>query len=539
MSRFPLLKPSLNDLKPETIDKARMIKASHIARSKGFRKAQEYLDEQGIPYDIDTDLSTTEALVLTGEDGVKIAARGTKPTDPVDLSYDAMVPTGHEELHPLQHDAKALMEKVVNKYGVPEEVITYSYSSSKYMPLADQYGVPKTTNFNPYMGKNVLTAKPTSTEHNIFRTTEDFASIGTALVNKPNWKVESIHPHQDKLNPIEAHKYENFSEDSARRPGYTEELMMQTYRQGQKSGELGMTHDMLVAQEEGKTFTEYNVENNPGDTTGGKLSGNRMTRDSRWAKRWAELKGTGTSAPAFTSEEEAFFDSLPTQPQETPNPRLDPNKPALRPKQVQEFAFKSAPERVAHIEAEHAKLADLMEVTDTHTAPYKSSASEFARAFHPTNLGASLGTAYVAHELINAVDKDHNIEEHVRTGLEGGVAGGSGALAAAALAGSAVSAPVAAVGTVSGGASYLAGSETTKLVTKGMKVLTHNQDASEATGAAVGGAVGGAVGAGTAIGGAALLGAEIGEFGGPVAAAVGAGVGTVIGIGSWLIGKIH
>jgi hypothetical protein len=58
------LKASIDSLTQEQIDKARMVKASRIAYEKDFKAAQTYLDEQGIPYDIDTSLSSKESCLL-------------------------------------------------------------------------------------------------------------------------------------------------------------------------------------------------------------------------------------------------------------------------------------------------------------------------------------------------------------------------------------------------------------------------------------------------------------------------------------------
>ena len=137
----------------------------------------------------------------------------------------------------------------------------------------------------------------------------------------------------------------------------------------------------------------------------------------------------------------------------------------------------------------------------------------------------------------DVIDKDHAIAAVPREGLEGAIAGATTEMGVAALAGTALSAGTMGVGAIAGGASYLAGNETNKLVTGGLEGAGVDATASEAIGAATGGAVGGGVAAGTAIGGAALMGAEIGEFGGPIGALAGAGVGTVVGLGGWLLGK--
>jgi hypothetical protein len=110
-------------------------------------------------------------------------------------------------------------------------------------------------------------------------------------------------------------------------------------------------------------------------------------------------------------------------------------------------------------------------------------------------------------------------------------------MGAAALAGTALSGGALGIAGATGAASYLAGSETSKLVAKGLQNAGIGKDASEGLGAATGGAVGGAVGALGAIGGAALYGTQIGELGGPYGAAAGAAIGTVVGTVGWLIGK--
>ena len=118
--------------------------------------------------------------------------------------------------------------------------------------------------------------------------------------------MDSIHPHQDKLNPVEAHELENFSETSARRPGHTETMMRAVQRQGQKTGEMELLDAINAAQEQGKSFTEFVHEFNGGtgsDTTvdGLSLAGSRMHRESKWAKYWEETKNeVGSSSPTFT-----------------------------------------------------------------------------------------------------------------------------------------------------------------------------------------------------------------------------------------------
>ena len=530
------LKPTLTDLTATQVDKARMVKASRVAYEESFAAAQAYLDESGIPYDIDTALSSSESLVLIGDDGVKIAYRGTKIENVSDVSTDAMIAAGVEEHHPQLKSAEEQLRLVTDKYGAPNELLGYSYGGTKAMTLGDKVGIDTTT-FNPFLGKNLVVSRASEANHTILRTTEDFASLGIGLARgKENWSVDSIHPHQDKLNPLEAHELENFSETSTRRPGHTETMLRSVQRQGQRAGEMELIDAIKTAQEEGNTFTQFVHEFNGGtgsDTTpdGSSLAGSRMHRESKWAKYWEETKNeAGSSSSAFTPQEEAHFDSI-TDAEAT-------YEPAIRPKERQALQQASPGKRSQAIAKEHEKLQALAEAVDAHTEPYKASANILKRAIHPTNLATGLAGGLGAAAIMDdVIDKDHTIAEVPREGIEGAIAGATTEMGVAALAGTALTAGTMGVGAVAGGASYLAGNETNKLVTGGLQGAGVDATASEAIGAATGGAVGGGVAAGTAIGGAALMGAEIGEFGGPIGALAGAGVGTVVGLGGWLLGK--
>ena len=526
------LKPSIRDLSQEQMNKAKMVKASRIAYEKDFEAAQTYLDNEGIAYDIDVELSSKESLVLIGDDDVKISYRGTKISNATDVTADAAIAVGVEQHHPTFKTAEEQLNLVTEKYGVPNELLGYSLGGNKAITMGNLKGIDTTT-FNPFLGKNLLASKSEAT-HSILRTTEDFASLGIGLT-RGNWEVNSILPHQDKLNPVEAHELENFTETSARRPGQTETLLRAVHQAGQKAGELELMDAMKTSQERGQSFTEFVHEFNSGtgqDTTsdGTRLAGTRMHRNSKWVKYWEEAKGVGSSDAAFTAQEQAHFDSIPES-----DAVYDP---AIRPKSRAEFNAKSAPERSKAVAEAHEQLQTVAEAVNTHTEPYKASANLLKRAIHPTNLATGLGGGIAASALMDQVDKDHHIEETTRTGMEGATAGVMAEMGAAALAGTALTASGAGIAAVAGGASYIAGSKTTEGVTKGLEGIGVDQNVSEGVGAITGGAVGGGVAAGTAIGGAALLGAEIGELGGPFGVAAGAAVGSVVGAAGWLVGKM-
>lgn len=530
--RIRPLDPTISDLTHDQMQKAKMVKASKIAYESGFEEAQMYLDKNGIPYDIDQSLSSKESLVLLSDtDNVKIAYRGTKIQNLNDVRADVEIVAGSEANNPQFKSAEEQLKLVTEKYGAPSELIGYSLGGNKAMYLGNKSNIPTTT-FNPFLGKNLVNSK--TGDHTIFRTTEDFASMGIGLTGS-KWKVSSILPHKDKLNPIEAHKLENFTEISSRRPGHTETMLQSVNSQGMKVGEMELIHKIKAAQENGLTFTEFVHEFNGGrgnDTTidGSSLTGSRMHQESKFVKYWEEAKSEGSSSSPFTEKEMSHFDSIESSESTYQN--------ALRSKQRKDFRNSSPSEQLAQIGKEHSTLKTLADAVDTHTEPYRASANVLKRSIHPSNLATGIVGGVAASTLMNTIDKDHKISEVPREGIEGSIAGITTEMGAAALAGTALSASTLGVGAVAGGVSYLTGNESAKLITHGLEAAHVDTNVSEALGSTAGGAIGGGVAAGTAIGGAALMGTEIGSMGGPLGMAVGAGIGSLFGIGGYLLGKL-
>ena len=527
------LEPTINDLTPEQTSKAKMIKASRIAYEQDYDAAQAYLDAESIPYDIDVDLSSKESLVLLGDEGSKIAYRGTKIKNMRDVSADAMILFGQEEHHPIFKAAEEQLRLTTERHGAPNELLGYSLGGNEAMYLGNKAGIDTTT-YNPFLGKNLMTSE-SNAHHTILRTTEDPASFAIGMRQSNDWNVQSILPHQDKLYPFEAHELHNFTETSTRRPGHTETMVKAAWHAGKKTGEYEILDSIKNAQERGESFTEFVHETNGRtgqDTTpdGSALAGKRMHRESKWVQLWEEAKTSGSSAPAFTPAEEAHFD-LTAAPKSS-------QKSVIRPSERARFHQSTPEARQATIAAERANLKVVTRAADMHTAPYKAASSNLVkRSLHPTNMATGVAGGWAASEIMDVIDPDHKINETARTGLEGMGAGVLTELGGAALAGTAVAAPALAVAAAAGTTSYLAGSETTTLVTKGMEALHIDHNVPEVVGSAVGGGVGGAVAAGTAIAGAALFGTELGAMGGPLGMAVGAGIGTIFGTLGWLYGK--
>ena len=159
----------------------------------------------------------------------------------------------------------------------------------------------------------------------------------------------------------------------------------------------------------------------------------------------------------------------------------------------------------------------------------------FGEAINPVSMGAGMLVGMGVDKALDYIDPADDIDGKPRqqaiTGvkreaLSGALTGGLMFSGTTALGGTTVGfAPEVAAGAVG----YVAGAETGKLVSSGIKKIGGNQDEQDLGADTIGGAVGGAAAAGTLIGGAALTGAELGSVGGPLGIAIGAGVGLLGG----------
>jgi len=196
------LKPTIEELTPQQIAKARMVKASRIAYEEDFAAAQQYLDDHGVPFDIDESLSSKQSLVLTGDDGAIVAYRGTKIQRHQDVTADAAVVAGVEAHHPQVKNADQHRRPVTEKYGAPSELVAFSLGGAKAIALGSKHGID-TTSFNPLVGRAAFSSKSSEATHSIIRTTEDPISLGVGVARgRSDFKVQSILPHEDKLNQI-------------------------------------------------------------------------------------------------------------------------------------------------------------------------------------------------------------------------------------------------------------------------------------------------------------------------------------------------
>lgn len=214
------IKPNIDSLPDEVIDKAKMVKASSIAYDTDFNQAQMFLDQNDIPYIIDEELSNSEGLVLhnPATKDTKLAFRGTKFTSAEDLYTDGLIATGYEDGTKQFSNAREQAQKALTKYGSkPSESLGYSKGGALAIDVADFAGIPESTTFNAFIGYSSIGNKPSATKHNLYRTTEDIPSILVGFKqNLDNYNVNTIRPHKDSLDVRKAHDLKNFLSNKKR-----------------------------------------------------------------------------------------------------------------------------------------------------------------------------------------------------------------------------------------------------------------------------------------------------------------------------------
>ena len=214
------IKPNITEIPEEDIIKAKMAKASSIAYDTNYEQAQQYLDQNDIPYTIDQELSNKEGLVLHNplENDTKIAYRGTKFSSIEDLRLDGQILTGLEKSHPQVVEAISQANQTELKYGTPSETVGYSKGGFLGIHVADNTNIPKSTTFNSFLGSNALSDSSSKAQHTLYRTTEDIPSIAVGFKKDlDNYKVSTIRPKIDSLDPRKAHDLNNFLSNKDKR----------------------------------------------------------------------------------------------------------------------------------------------------------------------------------------------------------------------------------------------------------------------------------------------------------------------------------
>ena len=270
------VQPNITEIPSEAKIEAQMVRASSIYYdTNNFEEAQRYLNENEIPFNIDTELSDKQGLVLhnaeTNES--KIAFRGTKFSDINDWKIDAQILTGNEAENPQVIKAKNQVKNIVEKYGAkPTKTIGYSKGGKLAIMTADSEGLEGSTTFNTFLGWNDLNNTETSAKHTIYRTTEDLPSIVVGFKkNLKNYDIKTIRPHIDSLNPKKAHDLNNFISEKPRATSSPLEdsakaLMLSANRAGEAEliiAEKSHINNKTLIKKPGKVIEYDTTNSNP------------------------------------------------------------------------------------------------------------------------------------------------------------------------------------------------------------------------------------------------------------------------------------
>ena len=258
------IKPNITEIPADVRDEALMVKASGLYHdNQDYDLTQDFLDDNKIPFKIDTELSNAEGLVLNNPETneTRLAFRGTKFNNISDWKIDAEILTGFEKENPQILAARKQVRDATVKYGSkPSKTLGYSKGGKIAIMVADAEGLNSSTTFNSFLGKNDLSNTETSTQHTIYRTTEDIPSILVGFKNDlDNYEIKTIRPLIDSLNPKKAHDLNNFYERGQRATKSTfEDLVTNQIKAGQIRGEAYMLADMKAHINNKTLITNYN-----------------------------------------------------------------------------------------------------------------------------------------------------------------------------------------------------------------------------------------------------------------------------------------
>ena len=532
---MPRLRPNTESLSVDERGKAQMIRAGKTAYRKGFAAAQAEIDAGSLRgWIIDTELSSSEGLVLTKGEEIRVAYRGTDFTNLGDLVTDAATVAGYEQLAPQMMQSRQQIEAIRAKYGrMPSELLGYSKGGAHAMTMGDRFGIP-TTSFNPLVGRKQIMSK-SEVPHTIIRTVEDPVSTAMALARgKKNYTIKSIDPIRGLGDPKSVHDLTQFTSAGPRQPGGIDALMTEGVRKGQQLAHFETLDAMRSGVEQGKTFTEalddFNRTNGAVqrvDVLEDGSLGPRIHRESGTVQYWKDSGGS------FTPREQAHLDSNPPPPprEYSAEARAMGLGEELTEAQRTHVASMSAEERATFMQEQRTVMRQHTELIDTAVEPHRTVIRGMMPKTSSLATGAVAGVA--AHAVMNVVDPDHKMNRVASEATEGAIAGGVGAGAASALGASAALGPE----VLAGASAYVAGSESGRAITNALEQGGTSHDTAEAVGSVSGGAIGGVtastVATGATIAGSMAFGAEAGEalgiVGGPIGMAVGAAAGATIG----------
>ena len=409
------------------------------------------------------------------------------------------------------------LERMVRENPEISRLVGYSKNGGTGLILGEQEDIPVTA-FNPAVGKGLWdimkanAGKPFEerTNHEVFKTTDDFASSFLDVMDNigrvPNVDINTVRSLDRSLVPIKdglnSHSLDQFtSRGKPRGDPLSHKMAQDLHVDAHNFADMFATKNvddwLLGKQEEGEiqgedSFTDFWNDHNEGSATRAfGTEGSGVSRANPHARAWRR-RGL-----PFTDEEQEHLDDN----------WVKNGSPELLPKTFSQKEYANF-DPVEHSDRLRIKRQAFDEESGLKQATTRNGFREgVSEGLAPANVGKGLLGGLVGNAVMKAIDPEG------KAGLVGDTAG-SGAIAGL-LSGGAGEILPGAVGAV-------AGVESSKYITKGLESLGAGKDFSEATGDTVGGAVGGIGAVGT---GALIAGESLALETGGVSLAVGAAIG--------------
>ncbi len=304
----PVAKANTEVLTAETQESAILSQAAYDVYKRGVNGAKNYLREQGSGWTL-REYNHSGAIFTKGG-STRVVYRGTdfKLPNLTDLTVDAAMVGGYEELHPEYKTARDLFRLAENKYGKVDKVVGYSKGGNIALNLGYDFNIPVEV-FNPAVSPRLIAkSKGKTNPVEIHATTEDFASVLSPLLNG-NVKVNRSLPNNISINPLQAHSLKNYIEIAERKRVINLPIDEQRVFMSRAQGELLLSQNMLDHIADGETLTSFFEKYEPGDfdTATRQIKYDRIySQDEPRLKIWRELGGK------LNSQESAIIDRLPS-----------------------------------------------------------------------------------------------------------------------------------------------------------------------------------------------------------------------------------
>jgi len=248
-------------------------------------------------YIVDYELSDKNGLVVVNKnDGsAHIALRGSIVNNRRDWVQNAKLFVDTKGTSDYYAEIEQLYDNAIKQYDI-KSITGYSKGGNGAIYLGNKFGV-ETTVFNPYVTANAFINNNPNVIHNIWSTTDDFASVlaPPLTVGKDNIKYNSIDPLIENIGPYGSHKLGNFVGNGGRSAGRGHVLVNQFHNLNKIREEFYNSRMANEVINEGGSFTDFVKKLNPNDVNvlDNSLS-KRVMGNGLLHKAWVEQGGSLT-----------------------------------------------------------------------------------------------------------------------------------------------------------------------------------------------------------------------------------------------------